>query len=89
MLVIGNLACCEDRIFRTIPPGPTLELDNVWITVPLRSGAEHVGYMLSEKAKMNNDFNGYVSDLAHGVQGVGGSNPLIPTSDFKGLDRKI
>lgn len=55
------------EFFTQFPPGPALGLDHVWIIVPLHSWAERVGSMLSEKAKMNNDFNGYVSDQAHGV----------------------
>jgi hypothetical protein len=35
--------------------------------------------------KICNDFNSQIRCPAHGVQGVGGSNPLIPTSSFKGL----
>jgi hypothetical protein len=30
--------------------------------------------------KISNDFNMQIRCPAHGVQGVGGSNPLIPTS---------
>jgi hypothetical protein len=84
MFNIPSLASAGDQFIRIFPGANAA----IWITsgepfaFVTRQSMSEICYLFPVFV---NDFNRSIRCPVHGVQGVGGSNPLIPTRDFKGL----